>query len=86
MLALGCLAALILAQAASAARTVYFSDPVADEISQYSVGPGGALTPLARLRACGGPTPAGHDGPPALTSTPPPTTAFSSSTWTPTAG
>jgi 6-phosphogluconolactonase (cycloisomerase 2 family) len=47
MLVLGCLASLILAQAASAARTVYFSDPAADEISQYSVGPGGALTPLA---------------------------------------
>ena len=47
ILVLGCLASLILAQAASAARTVYFSDPAADEISQYSVGPGGALTPLA---------------------------------------
>jgi hypothetical protein len=46
-LVLACLASLVLAPAASAARTVYFSDPAADRISQYSVGAGGALSPLA---------------------------------------
>jgi 6-phosphogluconolactonase (cycloisomerase 2 family) len=44
---LACLASLIMAQAASAARTVYFSDPEADRISQYSVGADGDLSPLA---------------------------------------
>ncbi len=67
LLVLGCLTSLIFAQAASAARTVYFSDPAADEISQYSVGPGGALTPLAPASvAAAGPhrlamTPSGGD-------------------------
>ena len=46
-IALSVLGSLALAQGASAARTVYFADPVADEIAQLGVGPGGALTPLA---------------------------------------
>ena len=46
-LAAACLASLLLAQVASAARTVYLSDPEAGTISQFAVGAGGALTPLA---------------------------------------
>ena len=45
-LSLVCCLSLVLAQTASAARTVYFSDPVSDAIFQYGVGPGGTLTPL----------------------------------------
>jgi DNA-binding beta-propeller fold protein YncE len=39
-------ASLALAQAAGAARTVYFADPAADAIAQFAVGDGGTLTPL----------------------------------------
>lgn len=46
VLALSWASALILAQAAGAARTVYFADPAADAIAQFAVGPGGTLTPL----------------------------------------
>jgi DNA-binding beta-propeller fold protein YncE len=46
LLALGLAASLVLAQAAGAARTVYFADPSADTIAQFAVGPGGTLTPL----------------------------------------
>jgi DNA-binding beta-propeller fold protein YncE len=41
-----CAASLALAQAAAAARTVYFADPAADAIAQFAVGDGGTLTPL----------------------------------------
>jgi DNA-binding beta-propeller fold protein YncE len=41
-----CVIALALPSVASAARTVYFTDPGAGEIAQFAVGPGGALTPL----------------------------------------
>jgi DNA-binding beta-propeller fold protein YncE len=46
VLALACAALLASAQAAGAARTVYFADPAADSIGQFAVGAGGALTPL----------------------------------------
>ena len=46
MLVLVCVAALSGPQAALAARTVYFADPGAGQISQFAVGPGGALAPL----------------------------------------
>jgi DNA-binding beta-propeller fold protein YncE len=39
-------AAVAFASTARAARTAYFADPLAGEISQFAVGPGGALTPL----------------------------------------
>jgi DNA-binding beta-propeller fold protein YncE len=39
-------ASLALAQAAGAARTVYFADPAADAIAQFAVGDRGTLTPL----------------------------------------
>jgi DNA-binding beta-propeller fold protein YncE len=45
-LALSCLASIALAESAGAARTVYFADPVADEIAQYTVAPGGGLMAL----------------------------------------
>jgi DNA-binding beta-propeller fold protein YncE len=41
-----CLAALALPSIASAARTVYFADPAADEIAQFAVGPARTLTSL----------------------------------------
>jgi DNA-binding beta-propeller fold protein YncE len=41
-----CAIALALPSFASAARTVYFTDPVAGEIAQFAVGAGGSLTPL----------------------------------------
>jgi DNA-binding beta-propeller fold protein YncE len=44
---LACATPLALAQAAGAARSVYFADPIADSISQFAVGAGGSLTPLA---------------------------------------
>jgi DNA-binding beta-propeller fold protein YncE len=66
-LALACIASIALAESASAARTVYFADPVADEIAQYAVGPGGSLRAL-QPRAVEGDdagrlamTPAGED-------------------------
>src|SRR5688500_9252025 len=37
---------LVLAAPAGAARTIFFADPGADAIVQYSVGVGGALSPL----------------------------------------
>src|SRR5215218_9073100 len=37
---------LALAQAAGAARTVYFADPAAGAIAQFAVGAGGTVTPL----------------------------------------
>lgn len=46
-LVLVCVAWLVTAQAASAARTVYFSDPERGQIAQFAVGPGGVLSPLA---------------------------------------
>ncbi|HEY1277954.1 MAG TPA: PKD domain-containing protein [Thermoleophilaceae bacterium] len=42
---------LALAQSALAARTAYFADPGTDEIAQFAVGPGGALTPLGAASA-----------------------------------
>jgi DNA-binding beta-propeller fold protein YncE len=41
-----CAIALALPSFASAARTVYFTDPLADEIAQFAVGSDGSLTPL----------------------------------------
>jgi DNA-binding beta-propeller fold protein YncE len=41
-----CAIALALPSFASAARTVYFTDPGAGEIAQFAVGAGGSLTPL----------------------------------------
>jgi DNA-binding beta-propeller fold protein YncE len=41
-----CVIALALPSFASAARTVYFTDPGAGEIVQFAVGSGGSLTPL----------------------------------------
>src|SRR5688500_4281527 len=41
---------LALAPAGWAARTVYFTDPGAEAIAPYSVGPGGALAPLGSGR------------------------------------
>jgi DNA-binding beta-propeller fold protein YncE len=41
-----CAVALALPSLASAARTVYFTEPEAGEIAQFTVGAGGSLTPL----------------------------------------
>ena len=41
-----CAVALALPSLASAARTVYFTDPGAGEIAQFAVGADGTLTPL----------------------------------------
>jgi DNA-binding beta-propeller fold protein YncE len=45
-LALACASSLVIAQAAGAARSVYFADPAAGSIAQFAVGAGGNLTPL----------------------------------------
>jgi DNA-binding beta-propeller fold protein YncE len=46
-LTIAIVALLVLAHPAHAARTVFFADPGADAIAQYSVGTGGALSPLS---------------------------------------
>jgi DNA-binding beta-propeller fold protein YncE len=53
LLALACAASMAVVPTAWAARTVYFADPAGRAISQFAVGPGGALTPLdpAAVRA-----------------------------------
>jgi 6-phosphogluconolactonase (cycloisomerase 2 family) len=48
-LVIAIVALLALAGPATAARTVFFADPGADAIVQYSVGQGGELTPLSPL-------------------------------------
>jgi DNA-binding beta-propeller fold protein YncE len=48
-LVIAIVAMLALAGPAGAARTVFFADPGADAIVQYSVGPDGGLTPLSPL-------------------------------------
>ncbi|MBD0282834.1 MAG: hypothetical protein ICV69_11680 [Thermoleophilaceae bacterium] len=46
LVALACAGSLAAVPTAFAARTAYFAEPAADEIAQFAVGPGGALTPL----------------------------------------